>query len=149
MHPFGAWLANTAWAKGWGVGAVARKINDYRASNGEEMHGYMWQSLRLLALDFGRATDPADWTTAPRKAAADIEELTAARHIATVCGTTWPLSPQSRDDCFHGAAAWSKWPSWRGHYWPPRTRQTASEGVGAALRTREERPSVSDPSERP
>ena len=29
-----------------------------------------------------------------------------------------------------GAATWSKWPSWRGHSWPPRTRQTASEGLG-------------------
>ena len=27
-------------------------------------------------------------------------------------------------------AAWSKWPSWRGHTWPPRAPQTASEGVG-------------------
>ena len=28
------------------------------------------------------------------------------------------------------AAAWSKWPSWRGHSWPPRAHQTASEGLG-------------------
>ena len=27
-----------------------------------------------------------------------------------------------------GAAAWSKWPSWRGHSWPPWAHQTASEG---------------------
>ena len=105
MHPFGAWLANTAWAKrgtnGWAVLEVAAKINNFRASNGEEMHGYMWQSLRLLTLDFAQATDPADWTTAPRKA--EVDDLTAAHHIATVCGTTWELSPQSRDDCFHGA----------------------------------------------
>ena len=46
-------------------------------------------------------------------------------------------------------AAWSKGPSWRGHGWPPRAPQTASEGLGAALRTREERPSTSDPSGAP
>ena len=30
------------------------------------------------------------------------------------------------------AAAWSKWPSWRGHSWPPRALQAASEGLGLA-----------------
>ena len=30
-------------------------------------------------------------------------------------------------------AAWSKWPSWRGHSWPPRARQTASVGLGLAF----------------
>ena len=29
-----------------------------------------------------------------------------------------------------GATAESKWPSWRGHSWPPRARQTAHEGLG-------------------
>jgi len=29
-----------------------------------------------------------------------------------------------------GAAAWSKWPSWRGHGGPPRAPRDASEGVG-------------------
>ena len=29
-----------------------------------------------------------------------------------------------------GATAWSKWPSWWGHSWPLRARQTVSEGVG-------------------
>jgi len=27
-------------------------------------------------------------------------------------------------------AGWSKWPSWRGHSWPPRAHQSASEGLG-------------------
>ena len=27
-------------------------------------------------------------------------------------------------------AAWSKWPSWRGHSWSPRAHQSASEGLG-------------------
>ena len=31
---------------------------------------------------------------------------------------------------YDGGAAWSKWPSWRGHGWPPRARQAASEGLG-------------------
>jgi len=26
----------------------------WKASNGEEMHGYLWQSLRLLAYDTGK-----------------------------------------------------------------------------------------------
>ena len=29
----------------------------------------------------------------------------------------------------HRAAAWSKWPSWLGHSWPPRAPQTAFEGL--------------------
>ena len=31
------------------------------------------------------------------------------------------------------AGAWAKWPSWLGHGWPPRARQTASEGLGLAF----------------
>ena len=48
-----------------------------------------------------------------------------------------------------GVPAWSEWPSWQCHGWPPRAPQPASEGFGAALGTRGERPSVSDTSERP
>ena len=29
-----------------------------------------------------------------------------------------------------GAPGWSKWPSWRGHSWPPRAHSSASEGLG-------------------
>ena len=33
----------------------------------------------------------------------------------------------------YSAAAWSKWRSGLGHSWPPRARQTASEGLGLAF----------------
>ena len=38
----------------------------------------------------------------------------------------------AESDC---APAWSKskWRSWLGHSWPPRARQTASEGLGPAF----------------
>ena len=29
-----------------------------------------------------------------------------------------------------GYPSWSKWPPWRGHSWPPRAPQSASEGLG-------------------
>ena len=50
-----------------------------------------------------------------------------------------------------GAPARSEWTSWRGHgRSPPSVSQAASEGLGLPpLRTREERPSTSDPTERP
>ena len=32
--------------------------------------------------------------------------------------------------CAEAGAAWSKWPSWWGHSWPPRSPLTASEGLG-------------------
>jgi len=32
-----------------------------------------------------------------------------------------------------GAPAWSKWPSWRGHGWPPRAPQAALEGLRLAF----------------
>ena len=31
--------------------SVVKHINNWRTSNGEEMHGYLWQSTRLLAYD--------------------------------------------------------------------------------------------------
>ena len=47
------------------------------------------------------------------------------------------------------AATWSKWPSWRGHGWPPRAPRTASEGLGLPSALVRKGPSVSDPTERP
>ena len=57
MHPFGAWLANEAAKRGhqngWSNDDIVRDINVWKASNGEEIHGYLWQSLRLLAYNTG------------------------------------------------------------------------------------------------
>ena len=39
-----------------------------------------------------------------------------------------------------GTAAWSRWPSWRRHSWPPRAPQAASEGVRLPSLSREKRP---------
>ena len=53
QHPFGAWLANEQWKQGWDLGETVDKIKNFRASNGEEIHGFAWQSARLLALNPG------------------------------------------------------------------------------------------------
>eukprot|EP00966_Prymnesium_polylepis_P155920 3602761-Prymnesium_polylepis.1 len=97
MHPFGAWLANEQRAQGWALDETVAKINQFRASNGEEMHGFAWQSTRLLALDANgvRRTD-VDFSQG--------DGFTAApKHLRSICDTTWGLSTQSRDDCWHGA----------------------------------------------
>ena len=98
MHPFGAWLANEA-AKHmhqspWSIEELVNNINVWKASNGEEIHGFLWQSLRLLAYDSGtlegqRATYP--------------DEAKGSTHAFQVCKYSWWLSPQSRDDCAHAA----------------------------------------------
>jgi hypothetical protein len=66
----------------------------WRASNGEEIHGYLWQSVRLLAYDTG-ALDGR------RKSYPD--DLTGQTHVFKVCKPSWWLAPQSRDDCSHAA----------------------------------------------
>ena len=77
-HAFGAWLANTAARRGGvdlGRGELARdrivsNINVFKASNGEEIHGYLWQSLReQLALSAGMtmAASPIATFLAPRR----------------------------------------------------------------------------------
>ena len=52
------------------------------------------------------------------------------------------------DEVQTGLAAWSKWPSWRGHSWPPAAHESALR-LEAALRTRDGRPGTSDCTERP
>ena len=98
MHAFGAWLANTA-AKNHHKGVWARKqivdnINLYKASNGEEIHGYLWQSLRLLAYDTG--TLQGNRISVPK-------HKTAVDHAHEVCEPMWWLSPQSMNDCAHAS----------------------------------------------
>ena len=44
-----------------------------QASNGEEIHGYLWQSLRLKANIY-------ESMDAPRKATKDIDEATGEDH---------------------------------------------------------------------
>ena len=58
------------------------------------MHGYLWQSLRLLAYDTGtldgrRVTEPTS--------------SVAETHAMVVCEPAWWLAPQTRDDCAHAA----------------------------------------------
>ena len=63
------------------------------------------------------------------------------------CGTTGCCTAM----CPPGTrvAAWAECPPWWRHGWPPRAHEAASERLGAALRTREKRPSNSDSTERP
>lgn len=94
FHPFGAWLANEAALRGHQVEGVVEAINNWKASNGEEMHGYLWQSLRLLAYDTG---------TLDGQRKATLDDVTPVQHMLKVCAPTWWLAPQTRDDCAHAA----------------------------------------------
>ena len=94
FHPFGAWLANNAVRHGRSVGEIVRLINVWRASNGEEIHGYLWQSLRLLAYDTGSLSGTRREV---------IDDDLATGHAMRVCEPAWSLAPQSRDDCAHAA----------------------------------------------
>lgn len=94
FHPFGAWLANNAARHGRSVEDLVAQIHNYRASNGEEMHGYLWQSLRLLAYDTGSL----DGTRLE-----EADEARATDHAMRVCAPAWYLAPQTRDDCAHAA----------------------------------------------
>lgn len=96
FHPFGAWLANDAAMYGRDVDMIVRNINVWRASNGEEIHGYLWQSTRLLAYNTGKPG-------ALRKLI--LDEAPAVAHVLRACRPSWWLAPQSRDDCSHAAGA--------------------------------------------
>ena len=98
MHAFGAWLANTAARKGW-TGKyvhddIIANINLYKASNGEEIHGFLWQSLRLHAYDTG---------TLEGNRIANPPHRVAVDYAHKVCEPTWWVSPQSMNDCAHAA----------------------------------------------
>jgi len=98
MHAFGAWLANLAARRGH-KGKLARNnivanINLFKASNGEEIHGYLWQSLRLLAYDTGTLEGTRDEKPPRAK---------AVNHAHEVCRPMWDLAPQSMNDCAHAA----------------------------------------------
>lgn len=98
MHAFGAWLANMAARRHhqgrWERSKIVEHINMYKASNGEEIHGYLWQSLRLLAYDTG---------TLQGNRIANPEHETAITHAHEVCEPMWWVSPQSMNDCAHAA----------------------------------------------
>eukprot|EP00966_Prymnesium_polylepis_P330368 7386024-Prymnesium_polylepis.2 len=99
FHPFGAWLANDAFGYAHfdyerGIDALVHSINIWRASNGEEIHGFLWQSTRLLAHEGGTLAGA-------RKAV--IRDAPAVSHVLRVCKPSWWLAPQSRDDCSHAA----------------------------------------------
>jgi len=103
MHPFGAWLANNVAIKGGDIDKAVANINKYRATNGEEIHGFAWQSLRLLAYGDGPEMSAEAYNQMlagimPQFSKAEI----APRHMMRVCGPSWHLSAQSRDDCSHG-----------------------------------------------
>ena len=97
-HAFGAWLANTAAARGhagvWSREKIVEKIGLFKASNGEEIHGYLWESLRLLSYDTG--TLEGNKSVNPPPAVATL-------HAHQVCEPTWWVSPQSMNDCAHAA----------------------------------------------
>ncbi|KAL1528477.1 hypothetical protein AB1Y20_009820 [Prymnesium parvum] len=98
MHAFGAWLANEAARNNhegeYAVDKIVHNINIFKASNGEEIHGYLWQSLRLLAYDSGTL----EGARAPYP-----EHDIAVNHAHHVCEPMWWLSPQSMNDCAHAA----------------------------------------------
>ena len=96
MHPFGAWLANDAALNQRSSDQQVASINTFKTTNGEEMHGYLWQSVRLLAYDNGMLSGT-------RKDLNDIDADTGELHVMRVCQSSWDLAPQTRDDCSHAA----------------------------------------------
>ena len=105
FHPFGAWLANEAARvaherrlgqaqRDAAVREVVDLIHEWKVSNGEEMHGFLWQSTRLLAYNTG--------TLAGRRLP-NVDERPAVMHVMRVCAPTWYLAAQTRDDCSHAA----------------------------------------------
>ena len=98
MHAFGAWLANMAARNGrqglWAEDQIIKNIGLFKASNGEEIHGFLWQSLRLHAYDTG---------TLEGTRKADPDHQTAVDHAHYVCEGTWWVSGQSMNDCAHAA----------------------------------------------
>ena len=97
-HAFGAWMANLAARNGrkgkYANDEVVKNINLYKASNGEEIHGYLWQSLRLHAHN-GGTLEGARIANPPHKTAVD--------HAHETCKPMWWLSPQTMNDCAHAA----------------------------------------------
>ena len=98
IHPFGAWLANDHWLHNRDLATTVGHINTYKASNGEEIHGFTWQYLRLLAYD----THQLSGTRRPDDQLSIDEAGYAA---ALICESTWYLTDigggQSHDDCAH------------------------------------------------
>jgi len=94
FHAFGAWLANEDARHGRAWQPTVENINIWRASNGEEIHGYLWQSTRLHAYTTRTlAGERKRW----------VGDALAVNHVMRVCEPSWSLAPQSRDDCSHAA----------------------------------------------
>ncbi|KAL1499595.1 hypothetical protein AB1Y20_011794 [Prymnesium parvum] len=94
FHPFGSWLANQAARTHEHVDGIVQNINIWRASNGEEIHGFLWQSTRLLAYESQSLS---------KQRLKFVDEKRAIDHVLRVCKPSWWLAPQSRDDCSHAA----------------------------------------------
>ena len=88
LHPFGVWLADAVWPaqleerRLW---EAEERIARYRLTNGEVMHGFVWQSLALLA-ERAPPRDPSEW-------------------VFTACDPTWRWQNEgtNRGTCAHGA----------------------------------------------
>eukprot|EP00326_Haptolina_ericina_P033261 CAMPEP_0181245200 /NCGR_PEP_ID=MMETSP1096-20121128/43290_1 /TAXON_ID=156174 ORGANISM="Chrysochromulina ericina, Strain CCMP281" /NCGR_SAMPLE_ID=MMETSP1096 /ASSEMBLY_ACC=CAM_ASM_000453 /LENGTH=638 /DNA_ID=CAMNT_0023341847 /DNA_START=39 /DNA_END=1952 /DNA_ORIENTATION=+ len=94
MHPFGAWLANDHMEHGRDLGQTVHNINVHKASNGEEIHGFTWQYLRLLAQDNHQLSGN-------RRPPDQLSVDEAGQAAARICEPSWNLAGQSHDDCAH------------------------------------------------
>lgn len=101
-HPFGAWLANDLAISGASLPDTVKNINNFRASNGEEIHGFLWQILRLRGLDWnlGNAYNMMLGGAQPDPG---VDDNPGTDMFRDVCHDSWFLSVQSRDDCCHAA----------------------------------------------
>lgn len=103
MHPFGAWLANDVAIHGRDLEKTVRNINVFRATNGEEIHGFAWQSLRLLAYDDDEWLHHFQYDKMIKGDYPRFKlDWIAPKHAMRLCFQMWAYSPQSRDDCAHG-----------------------------------------------
>lgn len=99
----GAWLANDVALNSRDIDEAVKHINTFRATNGEEIHGFAWQSLRLLAYDDVDWLHPGQYDAmVTGKVAKFTHDWLAPKHALRICGPSFGLAFQSRDDCAHG-----------------------------------------------
>ena len=79
MHSFGAWLARDVHERGRDPQETMHDVHRFRVTNGEEVHGFVWETLRLVS---GSGADHVD---------------VALR----TCLPSASLGRQTRDDCAH------------------------------------------------
>ena len=106
------------------------------ATMGASEHASEWPKAAALWSSGGDTTRPfaalcnSHTQVQSELARAEGYHIAGTDHQYIVPTNGKPLRGLIQDHVVMGVPAWSKWPSWRGHSWPPRAHQSASEGLG-------------------